>query len=395
MNWKALLGTALILAVLTLATLSYLPVNAQNSSNAFPPSTNINFSSTTKFVIPSSNGMVMFASGGSYANACLNGDVWDFADLFVTGGSSALPNIFGVTFSVSAKNCNVTITHLDALNAVPPFPGELDYTVSGVGTQAFNLHYSNLGLLNWTVYIDGAVEPKGDGWTISPDGWLTVTGASSNVSIHWAEVSTIAFTSSDNFLIPSCNSSINFASDGTCLGEPSLANNTWTFQNLALDGSVPSGVPLWTFSIWAQNSNVTIDSYNPGAFAGAVNGSAWLNYTVAGVGIQNVSLGYGNSNGNIGPDVYIDCENRTQGNGWFLLNDGWLEVAGASSNISIYYPPNPALYNLPPPIPDTVAAPFNLYFFAILAGIIVAAVITVFVIIFCAPPGILSSYLVE
>jgi hypothetical protein len=40
MNRKALLGTALILTFLTLAILSYLPVNAQNSSNAFPPATN-------------------------------------------------------------------------------------------------------------------------------------------------------------------------------------------------------------------------------------------------------------------------------------------------------------------------------------------------------------------
>ena len=392
---RALLGMTLILTLLTLAILSYLPVNAQNSSNAFPPPTNTNFSSTTKFAIPNSSGVIGFASAGSYANACLNGDVWDFAGLFVAGGSSALPNILGVRFSVSAINCSVTITRLDALNVVPPSPGELGYVVSGVGTQAFNLHYSNLRLLNFTVCIDGAVEPNGDGWTVSPDGWLIVTSASSSVSIKWAEVSTVAFSSTDDFPIPSCNSSIDFASDWTCLGEPSLANNTWTFQNLALDGSVQSGVPLWTFSIWAQNSNVTIDSYNPGAFAGAVNGSAWLNYTVIGVGVQKVSLGYGNGNGNLGPDVYIDGENRTQGSGWFLLNNGWLEVTGATSNVSIYYPPNPALYNLPPPIAETVAAQSNLYFFAILAGIIAAAVITVVVIFFCAPPDILTNYLLE
>jgi hypothetical protein len=39
MNRKALFGTALILAVLTLAILSYRPVNAQNGSNAFAPAT--------------------------------------------------------------------------------------------------------------------------------------------------------------------------------------------------------------------------------------------------------------------------------------------------------------------------------------------------------------------
>jgi hypothetical protein len=40
MNRKALLGTALILTVLTLAILSYRPVNAQGSSSAFPSAVN-------------------------------------------------------------------------------------------------------------------------------------------------------------------------------------------------------------------------------------------------------------------------------------------------------------------------------------------------------------------
>ena len=105
----------------------------------------------------------------------------------------------GVGFSVSAQNCKVTITHLDALNVVPPFPGELDYTVAGVGSQSFNLHYSNYGLLNWTVYIDGVAKPQNNGWTVSADGTLTITGAVSDVSIHWAEASLTAFTSTDSF----------------------------------------------------------------------------------------------------------------------------------------------------------------------------------------------------
>ena len=105
--------------------------------------------------------------GGSYANASIDNGTWNFAGLFVNGGASALPDIMGVGFSVSAQNCNVTITHLDALNVVPPFPGELDYTVAGVGSQSFNLHYSNYGLLNLTVYIDGVAEPQNSGWAIS------------------------------------------------------------------------------------------------------------------------------------------------------------------------------------------------------------------------------------
>lgn len=361
---------------LTSSYWSCLLVQAENPSNGFPPSTNINFTSETQFAIPSTNGTVSFAPGGSYANATLKSDVWDFTGLFVTDAISALPNINGVSFSAQSKNCNVTITRFDVLNVNPPFPGQLDYSVKGVGTQIFNLHYSSLQLLNWTVYVNGLAKAQGDGWAVSSDGWINVTAANADVSIRWKEVSTIAFSEDANFAIPLWNSSINFASNGTFLGEPRFVNKTWIFQNLALHGSVSRGIPLWSFAFSAQNSNVTIDSYNPGVFTGAVNGSAWLNFTVIGVGSQNISLGYQNSNGGLGPYVYIDGENRTQGNGWCFLNDGEMAITGASSNVSIFYPPNPALYNLPPPGPSTQPDNFLFYWTVIGAIIIVAVAIT-------------------
>jgi hypothetical protein len=374
MNRRESVNTALTLIVLTIAC-SSLAVQAQNPANAFPPSTNTTFDSKSKFAIPRSNDEISFASGGSYANAALNGDVWDFTSLFTNAGSSALPNIFGVRFSVSAKNCDMTITHLDALNVVPPFPGQMDFTVTGAGTQSFNFHYSSLRLLNWTVYIDDAARAEGDGWTVLPDGWLNVTGATRDASIRWEEVSTVSFTSKTNFPIAPLNSSVNFGSGGTSLGEPSLVNETWIFQNLALAGSVQDGTPLWIFEVSGQNSNITIDSYNPGAFVGAANGSAWLNCTVFGVGSQNVSLGNVNSNGGLGPYVYIDGENRTLGNGWVILNDDWLEITGASANVSIYYPPNPELYNLTPRGRPPIVQPVSLFFFAAVVCVIIASVV--------------------
>ena len=384
MDRKALLKNApLICALVLFVSTSLLPVHAQNTTNAFPPTTNVNFTSATQFQIPSYNSTVVFSSGGSYANASFDSGSWNFNGLFVNDGTSALPNFMGVGFSVSARNCKVTITHLDALNVIPPpFPGQLDYNVSSVGTQAFNLHYGNLRLVNWTVYIDGAARAIGDGWSVSPDGWLNVTGATSNASIRWAEVSTLAFTASANFPIPSCNGSINFISGGTYLGEPNLANNTWSFQSLALTGSVPSGVPLWTFAISALNSNVTIDSYNPATFMGSVNGSAWLNYTVFGIGVQTINFGSDNANGNLGPYVYIDGENRSQGNGWLLLNFGSIAITGASSNVSIYYPPNPTLYNLPVPVAfaDTVGVSLEAVFFSSLTGAIIIGVVSILLI---------------
>lgn len=383
MNPKVpLTSAALICAVVLLVSSNLLLAQAQNATNAFPPTTNVNFNSSNQFQIPNLNSTVSFASGGSYANASLDNGVWDFNGFFANTGASALPNMMGIGFSVSAQNCNVTITRLDALNVIPPFPGQLNYNVAGVGTQAFNLHYSSLRLLNWTVYIDGAERVVGDGWNASPDGWVNVTGATSNVSIQWAETSTLNFTNSATFPIPSCNSSINFISDGTYLGEPILTNNTWSFQNLALAGSIQRGTPLWTFAITAQNSNVTVDSFNPEAFEGSVNGSAWLNYTVVGTGSQVINFGGDNGNGNLGPYVYIDGENRTQGNGWLLLNDGSISVAGANSNVSIYYPPNAALYDMPPPIPfaPNEQPSLNIAFYATLTAaviIVIAAVILV------------------
>jgi hypothetical protein len=256
-----------------LVSSSLLIAQAQNATNAFPPTTNINFTSATQFPIPIYNSTVSFASGGSYDNASLGNGTWNFKGLFVNSGTSALPNIMGVGFSVSAQNCKVTITHLDALDVVPPFPGELNYTVAGVGSQSFNLHYSDYGLLNLTVYIDGVARAQNNGWTLSPDGTLTVTGAISGVSIHWAEVSSIAFTSADNFAIPDYNSTINFGYSGTYLGPASLRNNVWYFQNLAFNGYTSHGIPLWYFAVSAQNCNITITGYNPGPLTG---GLTWL-----------------------------------------------------------------------------------------------------------------------
>ena len=159
-----------------------------------------------------------------------------------------------------------------------------------------------------------------------------------------------AFTSTDSFADPACNSTINFGYNGTYLGTASLTNDVWYFQNLAVNGTTPNGIPLWDFAVSAQNCQMTITSYNPGALTGMTNVAAWLNYTVVGVGIQTVNLNYGNGVGSIVPNctVYIDGENRTQGNGWSILSDGWVMVSGATSNVSIYYPPIPAP-NTPPP----------------------------------------------
>ena len=88
-----------------------------------------------------------------------------------------------------------------------------------------------------------------------------------------------------------------------------------------MNGITPNGIPLWDFAVSVQNCNITVTSYNPGALTGLTNVATWLNYTVAGVGTQTVNLNYGYTNGNVAPNgplnytVYVDGENRTQGNG--------------------------------------------------------------------------------
>ncbi len=335
----------LVLWALLLTSPCGFAVCGQLGSYDFPPETNTEFTSTTQFAIPNIDGLVTFAPGSSYANATLEEDTWNFEGLVVNGGLSLLPNTNGVRFSVSADNSEVIITHLDVLNMVPPAPGMLEYSVSGGGSQAFNLHYSRYGLINWTVCIDGQAKEKGDGWTLTADGWLNVTGATSEACIQWTQAAIIDFTTKATYSIPDLNGAINFACSGTYWGEPALSNDTWSFQNLSINGSKPGGSVMWNFAASVQNCNMTISAYNAGGLTGAANVASWLNYTVNGGGVQKVNLHYGYLEGDavateaLNFSVTIDGTNRTLGDGWRGLADGWLEVTGAESEVNIYRSP--------------------------------------------------------
>ncbi len=151
--------------------------------------------------------------------------------------------------------------------------------------------------------------------------------------------SAITFSTQDNFSIPHNNSTINFAYDGSYLNA-SFENDAWLFQNLIVNNYTLSHIPTWCLAISAISSNVTITSYSAGALTGLANAAAWLNYTVGGKGTQMVNLDYGYSGGL--PNqyiVYVDGVNSTQGNVWTFSDDGSLTISGATSNVSIYYPP--------------------------------------------------------
>ena len=289
------------------------------------------------FAIPELNGTIYFAGGGSYNSASLSNNTWYFTGLIFTGAKNVFPPDFpkfnGATFSVSAQNCDVTITRLDVLNVFPPSSGWLEYTVAGVGTQIVNLNYANNAWLSYTVYVDGKVKAQNDGWSVTEDGWLTVTGATSNVKIQYSRAS-VDLTAADAFTIPAYNSSINFAFNGTYV-YASLENDTWRFQNLFMNENKPAyGVPTWVLGVSARNCNMTITSYR--ALVG--NDQGWVNYTVTGVGEQALKIDYDRFNDYpINFTVYVDGTAKAQNDTWTLSNDGWLTITGATSSVSISF----------------------------------------------------------
>jgi hypothetical protein len=305
------------------------------------------FTPQDQFIIPEYNGAISFATGGSYSNASLIDNIWHFTGLLLTNATSSFPFFSGIRFSVSVQNCNITITRIDTLNVFPPSSGWVEYTVSGVGNQTLNLNYSQKRWLGYTVYVDGKEKTQNDGWTVTEDGWLAVTGATSNVRIHYERASE-TFTPADVFAIPECNSSINFAFDGSYV-YTNFGNNIWRFQNLIVADYGTSNVPTWYLSISARNCNVTITGYHAPFTSSGFAG--WLNYTVTGVGNQTFDNNYDKIDSreiNI-YTVIIDGIARTQNDGWTLTDDGWITVTDAISNVTVTYEYIPEGEPPPPP----------------------------------------------
>ena len=331
-----------------------------------------NFAASDYFAIPELEGRINFAGGGSYNNASLSNNTWHFTGLTFAGAKSALPNFNGVKLSVSAQNCDMTITRLDVLNVFPPSSGWLEYTVTGVGTQTVNLHYAQNAWLSYIVYVDNAAKAQNDGWSVTEDGWLTVTSATSNVKIQYERAS-VSLTAADVFTVPAFNSSINFAFSGTYV-YASLENDTWRFQNLFMNEYKPTyGAPTWALGVSARNCNMTITSYR--ALVGTDQGG--LSYTVTGLGEQAFKVDYDRFNNYpINYTVYVDGAAKAQNETWSLSNDGWLTITGATSNVSISFEwivPD-WVKDLPkrsgPSLPH-----YELYVLAIIALIIISATI--------------------
>jgi len=145
-----------------------------------------------------------------------------------------------------------------------------------------------------------------------------------------------SFTSSDKFNIPQLNGTISFAFNGSC-SSAKLENDTWAFNDLRFNISRPLG----NLKVSAENSNMTIYSYQANNFFGR---SVFLRCNVNGVGTQTVNLGLNVSKrtsssewtvtirGPAGSTVFL-AENE----GWKLLSDDTVFVTGITGNLSIVH----------------------------------------------------------
>lgn len=174
---------ALLIAVVLLTSLVALQLT-------FAEATTVETNSSA-FPLPDENASIFLLNGASFAESdyyvahnTSDGYVpssWLFA-VFSTGNGST-----GLT--VSAHDCNVTFTSYNYYQQNTEgynFKVDtwLNYTVTGTGIQSLNypaLYNSNNS--NPIVYIDGKQRQQGDGWNWANFG-VTVTGASSKVSIH-------------------------------------------------------------------------------------------------------------------------------------------------------------------------------------------------------------------
>jgi len=152
--------TCLLLLTVLLVSVSLLGVGSVGAQNV------TRLSSEDVFMIPAVNGSVRFSVNGTYSFAVLEGDVWVFNNLSLSGSR------FSGVLRFSAKDCNVTI-HAFRSNF-------LVYTVEGVGEQVLNLglnssrpsHSSEWSVINQ----DSVFFAEGKNWQLLPDDTLVVCG---------------------------------------------------------------------------------------------------------------------------------------------------------------------------------------------------------------------------
>jgi len=139
--------------------------------------TDVSFTSTDKFEIPASHGLITFAFNGTYTKAILENNTWTFINLHLDY-SQPLEKL-----EVSAQNSNVVIISYLIFNTT--LRGvRLHYQVEGQGEQTFNIGVP-LVKGEWSVLLEDDFKGEGDGWQVAPDATLTITDATLDVSIWY------------------------------------------------------------------------------------------------------------------------------------------------------------------------------------------------------------------
>ncbi len=141
---------------------------------------------TDKFSSLTQNSTISFAVDGTYSNATLKNGIWSFTDLRLNG-SQPLEKL-----EVSTENSNITIfSHLsyDYLRKI----SVLTYFAQGQGKQTLNIGIGagkEQGGINieWSVIVNDAFIAQGDKWNITPEGTLSITGLSGNVTILYFSI---------------------------------------------------------------------------------------------------------------------------------------------------------------------------------------------------------------
>jgi len=169
------IAIAAIVGILIVFSAGYPAMQAQ-AVTSFTPKDN--------FGIPAYHGSISFGFNGSYSTATFDNDSWTFTNLLLSG---SLPI---ETLKFSAQNCNVTVFSYQSLNITTFGIMLLRYVVEGHGVQILNLGVNSTqsGInanAEWNVVFGNRYfAEEGDGWYLSHDGTLTITGATTgNVTV--------------------------------------------------------------------------------------------------------------------------------------------------------------------------------------------------------------------
>jgi hypothetical protein len=182
-------ATALIVLefIVAASLLSIAPPTQAQTAIAFTPN--------DQFDIPEQDGTIRFGFNGNYSSATLEKGSWIFKDLqmehpqnflgFDLNGSQGVNKL-----KFSAEDSNVTIwACLSFYYTLPVY--SIYYTAEGVGSQTVNLGLNSTesDVTEWSVIIkDNVFLAEGDGWTLTPDGTIVLTGLEGNVTLAHFEL---------------------------------------------------------------------------------------------------------------------------------------------------------------------------------------------------------------